>query len=78
MRARTKDWVIPTITGIASFGIGIGVGYICAKRTILKDDYKIEDLESQITQVVFMQEERDRKFDSQLQQFSQLIKQLKR
>jgi hypothetical protein len=77
-----KKWVIPTAVGISSFVAGIGVGFglekFRQKKTREKgESSKIEEVESQITQLSFMFEEADRRFDSLIQQGHRVIREMK-
>jgi hypothetical protein len=77
-----RKWVVPTIVGISSFAAGIGVGLGFAKRQQMKirangETSKIEEVESQITQLSFMFEETDRRFDSLIQQGNRVVREMK-
>jgi hypothetical protein len=80
-----KKMVTPAIVGVSSFAVGAVAGYFFQKyRDSAKFDTSIEDaaaditdLESQMVQLSFMFEERDRKYDSHLQQAMRVIDALK-
>jgi hypothetical protein len=77
-----RKWVIPTVVGISSFAAGIGAGLGIAKYRQKKalergESSKIEEVESQITQLSFMFEETDRRFDSLIQQGHRVVREMK-
>jgi hypothetical protein len=82
MQSQFRGWVTPAIVGVASFAGGAVAGYFFQKyRDSAKFDTSIQDaaaditdLESQMVQLAFMFEERDRKYDGHLQQMMRVVR----
>ena len=82
MEQQLRGWVTPAIVGVASFAAGAVSGYFFKKyRDSAKFDTSIQDaaadivdLESNLAQLSFMFEERDRKYDGYLQQMMRTVR----
>jgi len=81
MHVQLKNWVIPTLAEIASFGAGIGVGYFLSRIKRKNLESKLEnveeDLRSEIVQLEFKFEERDERLNSVIQQADQVVRKFK-
>lgn len=85
MRLEFKGWMTPAAVGVISFAAGTGAGYFLRKykeRSDLKEEIAdtrtgvitdMEALESQFAGLLHTFEERDRKYDSHLQQAMKVI-----
>lgn len=81
MRLQFKSWMLPAGIGLASFGIGAGVGYLLGKRKTDKDldiaFNEINEIKSEQLALDFKRVEMDREFNKQIQQSIIVIRELK-
>lgn len=81
MRLEYKGWMTPAAVGVISFAAGAGAGYFFKKyRDAQKVDTSFQEvaddiiaLETNLAQLQFMYEERDRKYDVNIQQAMHVI-----
>jgi hypothetical protein len=81
MRIQIKGWQLLTGVGLASFGVGTGIGYLLGLRktkiSVDEANLEIEELKSEQLQLDFKRVEMDREFNAQIQQAIIVIRELK-
>lgn len=64
-----KEWVIPTVSGIASFVGGAALGYLLGQRQkMIRFEVRLEEVESNLVEADFRKDVFTQRFDSMMEQ----------
>lgn len=82
MENKLQNWVIPTVIGVASFGLGVGTGYLLCKMRINQKPEVVVEAEEESEedrqyQLDFRDAERDRTLNKTVMEMQQVISDLK-